>query len=49
MFYKRDTKGYREVLPGIKLKTLVYGQKGAFAKVSLDGNYLRRINVPHSS
>ena len=27
MFYKRDTKGYKEVLPGIKLKTLAYGEK----------------------
>ena len=27
MFYKLDTKGYKEVLPGIKLKTLVYGEK----------------------
>ena len=27
MFYKRDTQGYKEVMPGIKLKTLVYGER----------------------
>lgn len=32
MFYRADESGYKEVLPGIKLKTLVYGEKTLFAE-----------------
>jgi quercetin dioxygenase-like cupin family protein len=35
MFYKRNTEGYREVLDGIKLKTLVYGDKTLFTEFQL--------------
>ncbi len=27
MFYKKDTSGYKELIPGVKLKTLTYGNK----------------------
>jgi quercetin dioxygenase-like cupin family protein len=27
MFYKNDTNGYRELLPGIEMKAMVYGEK----------------------
>lgn len=27
MFYKSDANGYREVLPGITMKAMVYGEK----------------------
>jgi hypothetical protein len=27
LFYKRNESGYKEVLPGIRMKTLVYGEK----------------------
>jgi len=27
MFYKSDSSGYKQALEGIKLKTLVYGEK----------------------
>jgi len=32
LFYKAEKKGFKEVLPGIKLKTLVYGEKTLFAE-----------------
>jgi quercetin dioxygenase-like cupin family protein len=38
MFYKADKGGYKEVLPGIKLKTLVYGEKTLFSEFRMDAN-----------
>ena len=35
MFYKRSTEGYKQVLDGIKLKTLVYGDKTLFTEFRL--------------
>ena len=35
MFYKCDRAGYRQVLPGIDLKTLVYGEKTLLAEFRL--------------
>jgi quercetin dioxygenase-like cupin family protein len=35
MFYKRNTEGYKQVLEGIKLKTLVYGDKTLFTEFLL--------------
>jgi quercetin dioxygenase-like cupin family protein len=35
MFYKRNTEGYKQVLDGIKLKTLVYGDKTLFTEFRL--------------
>jgi len=31
LFYKANQNGFKEVLPGIKLKTLVYGEKSLFS------------------
>ena len=36
MFYKSDSSGYKEVLDGINLKTLVYGEKTLFTEFRLD-------------
>ena len=36
MFYKRSNNGYKQVLAGIKLKTLVYGDKTLFAEFRLE-------------
>ena len=36
MFYKANQDGYKIVLPGIKLKTLVYGEKTLFAEFRMD-------------
>ena len=35
MFCKADESGYRQVLPGIKLKTLVHGEKTLFSQFRL--------------
>ena len=36
MFYKSDSKGFKDVLPGIKLKTLVYGKNTLFTEFRMD-------------
>ena len=36
MFYKANQNGFKEVLPGIKLKTLVYGEKTLFTEFRMD-------------
>ena len=36
MFYKHNTEGYKQVLEGIKLKTLVYGDKTLFTEFLLE-------------
>ncbi len=36
MFYKANQQGYKEVLPGIKLKTLVYGEKTLATEFRMD-------------
>ena len=38
MFYKANDSGYKQVLPGIKLKTLVYGKKTLFSEFKLEAN-----------
>ncbi len=35
MFYKRNPEGYKQVLEGIELKTLVYGDKTLFTEFLL--------------
>ncbi|MGA3282356.1 MAG: cupin domain-containing protein [Smithella sp.] len=43
MFYKANQGGYKIVLPGIKLKTLVYGEKTLFTEFRMDaGSVLPR-------
>ncbi len=48
MFSKRSDNGYKEALEGIKLKTLVYGDKTLFAEFRLEkGSRLPRHAHPH--
>ena len=48
MFYKRSNNGYKQALDGIKLKTLVYGDKTLFAEFRLEkGSQLPRHAHPH--
>ena len=37
MFCKSDSKSYREVLPGISLRTIVYGDNTLMTEVLLEG------------
>lgn len=36
MFYKAKDNGFKEVLPGIRLKTLVYGEKTLFTEFRMN-------------
>ena len=48
MFYKRANSGYKDVLPGIQLKTLVYGEKTLLTEFKLKkGAILPRHHHPH--
>jgi quercetin dioxygenase-like cupin family protein len=48
MFYKSNPRGYKEVLDGIQLKTLVHGEKTLFAEFKLKkGSKLPRHAHPH--
>ena len=38
MFYKADESGYKQVLPGIKLKTLVFGERTLFSEFRMEAN-----------
>ncbi len=38
MFYKAKEDGYKQVLPGIRLKTLVYGERTLFAEFRMEAN-----------
>jgi quercetin dioxygenase-like cupin family protein len=35
MFYKNNNSGYKEILPGIQIKTLVYGDKTLMSEFHL--------------
>lgn len=37
MFYTNSIDGYTQVLPGIKIKTLVYGEKTLFTEFIMEG------------
>lgn len=38
MFYKANEDGYKEVLPRIRLKTLVFGEKTLFSEFRMEAN-----------
>jgi quercetin dioxygenase-like cupin family protein len=38
LFYKADESGYKQPVPGIKLKTLVYGENTLFSEFRLEAN-----------
>ncbi len=44
MFYKADEMGYQEILSGIKLKTLVYGDKTLFTEFRMDSGKILPIH-----
>ena len=39
MFYKKDNLGYREAVPGVWRKTLVYGEKTLLAEFKLEAGH----------
>jgi quercetin dioxygenase-like cupin family protein len=48
LFYKISESGYRQVLPGIRLKTLVYGEKTLFSEFRMEADsVLPRHSHPH--
>ena len=40
LFYKVNESGYRQVSPGIRLKTLVYGEKTLLSEFRMEANSL---------
>ena len=38
MFYKANERGYKQVSPGIRLKTLVYGEKTLLSQFRMEAN-----------
>jgi quercetin dioxygenase-like cupin family protein len=48
MFYKHDARGYKRAAEGVKLKTLVHGEKPLLAEFQLEkGSRLPRHGHPH--
>jgi quercetin dioxygenase-like cupin family protein len=48
MFSRKDSSGYKQALKGIRMKTLVYGDKTLFTEFLLDkGSVLPRHAHPH--
>ena len=48
MYYKKNNAGYKQVLPGIRLKTLVYGEKTLFSEFRMEkGSLLPDHSHPH--
>jgi len=39
MFYKQDESGYRLAVPGVWMKTLVYGEKTLFTEFKLEAGH----------
>ncbi len=48
MYYKKSDEGYKEMLPGIRMKTLVHGDKTLFSEFHMDaGSTLPDHSHPH--
>lgn len=48
MFHKSDNTGYREAAPGLRLKTLAYGEKTLLSEFRMEkGSTLPRHAHPH--
>jgi quercetin dioxygenase-like cupin family protein len=48
LHYKADDRGYRQLLPGIRIKTLAYGERTLLAEFRLDADsVLPRHAHPH--
>lgn len=39
MFYKKDSSGYKQTVPGVWMKTLVYGEKTLFTEFKLEAGF----------
>jgi len=39
MFYKQDDSGYKQAVPGVWMKTLVYGEKTLFTEFKLEAGF----------
>lgn len=39
MFYKKDSSGYKQAVPGVWMKTLVYGEKTLFTEFKLEAGF----------
>jgi len=39
MFYKKNPHGYKQAIPGVEMKTLVYGEKTLFTEFLLKKGY----------
>ena len=39
MFYKQDNSGYRQAVPGVWMKTLVYGEKSLLTEFKLEAGH----------
>ncbi len=47
MFYKKSTDGYKEIIPGVELKTLAYGDKTLMSEFLIEqGNSLPKHHHP---
>jgi quercetin dioxygenase-like cupin family protein len=48
LFHSAEKNGYKQVLPGISIKTLVYGEKTLFSEFRMDrGSLLPLHSHPH--
>lgn len=48
MFYKKSKSGYREIVEGIMMKPLVYGEKTLLIETNLSKGYAHELhNHPH--
>ena len=47
LFYKVNESGYKQVLPGIRLKTLVYGENTLFSEFRMEANTILPQHAHH--
>jgi len=48
MYYKKNSDGYIQILPGIRIKTLVHGEKTLFSEFRMEaGSQLPDHSHPH--
>lgn len=45
MFYKKDGSNYRNAVPGVWMKTLVYGEKTLFTEFKLEAGHILPIHA----
>ena len=48
MFYKAQEDGFKQAMPGIQIKTLVYGDNTLLSQFKLDGGHTLPVHIhPH--